>query len=196
MKHFSNSEFNVAACTVFTTLQNYHAFVNPHFRVHSANLVYVIVIACWTIWLDPPNAWRSLRYAGYIYQSVFPRIILEAIYAPDEVWGRDYCWHYTLFSGAQQASVVCCTVFVNPISLPQAMMTAQVGAISLYSYPYLLCIPVPHGLSSQEEQYLNCRRLTCSLTAPSHPLCGPAQHKGAAAPAEGTPQSCLICPVH
>ena len=89
MKHFSNSEFNVAACTVFTTLQNYRAFANPHFRVHSANLVYVIVIACWTIWLDPPNAWRSLRYAGYIYQTVFPHVILEAIYAPDEVWGRD-----------------------------------------------------------------------------------------------------------
>ena len=28
-------------------------------------------------------------YAGYIYQTVFPRAILEAIYAPDEVWGRD-----------------------------------------------------------------------------------------------------------
>ena len=34
---------------VFTTLQNYHAFANPHFRVHSANLVYVIEITCWTI---------------------------------------------------------------------------------------------------------------------------------------------------
>ena len=34
---------------VFTTLQNYHAFANPHFRVHSANLVYIIEITCWTI---------------------------------------------------------------------------------------------------------------------------------------------------
>ena len=34
----------------------------------------------------------SLRYAGYIYQTVFPRVILEAIYAPDEVWGRDYIY--------------------------------------------------------------------------------------------------------
>ena len=75
--------------SVFTTLQNYHVFANPHFRVHSANLVFVIEITCWTILLDPPNAWRSLRYAGYIYQTFFPRVILEAIYVPDEVWGRD-----------------------------------------------------------------------------------------------------------
>ena len=36
------------------------------------------------------NTWRSLRYAGYIYQTIFPHVILETIYAPDEVWGRDY----------------------------------------------------------------------------------------------------------
>ena len=48
----------------------------------------------------------------------------------------------------------------------------------------------------KKEQYLNCWRLTCSLYRPCHPLRGPAQHKGAAAPAEGTPQSCLLRPVH
>ena len=31
----------------------------------------------------------SSRNAGYIYQTIFPRVILEAIYTPDEVWGRD-----------------------------------------------------------------------------------------------------------
>ena len=79
----------VSVIRVFTTLQNYHAIMNLHFHVHSANLVYVIEITCWTISLDPPNAWWSLRYAGYIYQTIFLRIILEAIYTLDEVWGRD-----------------------------------------------------------------------------------------------------------
>ena len=89
MKHFFRIANSTSLLVVFTTLQNYHAFANLHFCIHSANLVYVIEITCWTIWLDPPNAWRSLRYAGYIYQTVFPFVILEAIYAPDEVWGRD-----------------------------------------------------------------------------------------------------------
>ena len=57
--------------SVFTTLQSYHAFANPHFRVHSTNLLYTIEITCWTIWLDPPNAWQSLRHAGYIYTRPF-----------------------------------------------------------------------------------------------------------------------------
>ena len=68
-------KFNVAACICYYSLQFYsfflllkdfHAFANLHFHVHSANLVYFVEITCWTIWLDPPNAWRSLRYAGYI----------------------------------------------------------------------------------------------------------------------------------
>ena len=57
--------------SLFTTLQSYHAFANPHFRVHSTNLLYTIEITCWTIWLDPPNAWQSLRHAGYIYTRPF-----------------------------------------------------------------------------------------------------------------------------
>ena len=60
-----------------------------HCRIHNTNLVYVIEITCWTIWLDQLNAWWSLRYASCIYQTVFPRVILEAIYVLDKVWGRD-----------------------------------------------------------------------------------------------------------
>ena len=79
--HYSSSPF-----TVFT-LQNYHTYADRHFHVYSANLVYVIENTCWTIWLNLQNTWRSLRYAGYIYQTVLPRVILEAICVPDEVWG-------------------------------------------------------------------------------------------------------------
>ena len=52
MKHFSNTNSTlllVSVIKVFTTLQNYHAFANLHFHIHSANLVYVIEITCWTI---------------------------------------------------------------------------------------------------------------------------------------------------
>ena len=52
MKHFSNTNSTlllVSVIKVFTTLQNYHAFANLHFHIHSTNLVYVIEITCWTI---------------------------------------------------------------------------------------------------------------------------------------------------
>ena len=39
----------LSVITVFTTLRNYHAFANPHFRVHSANSVNVIEITCRTL---------------------------------------------------------------------------------------------------------------------------------------------------
>ena len=36
----------------------------------------------------PTPAWIAFSIARG--EGSFPRIILEAIYAPDEVWGRDY----------------------------------------------------------------------------------------------------------
>ena len=35
--------------------------------------------------------------ARITFSIIFPHVILEAIYAPDEVWGRDYVWWYLLY---------------------------------------------------------------------------------------------------
>ena len=78
----------ISAITVFTTLQNYHSFANPYFHVFSANFS----LCHWDYLLGNligSTAWWSLRNADCMYQTVFLCIILEVIYTPDEVWGRD-----------------------------------------------------------------------------------------------------------
>ena len=68
-----------------------HFRIITHWRIHTSMFTALIQLTSLRlpVELNLPNEWWSLRNAGYIYQTAFQRVILEAIYAPNEVWGRD-----------------------------------------------------------------------------------------------------------